>query len=202
MSGIFKAYDVRGIYPSELDESTARAIGRAFRVALTNEDLEREPTVVVGHDMRSHSEPLHASLLEGLVESGLDAIDIGLVTTPMNYFAVGHLEAAGGIQVTASHNPQEYNGFKFSRSDARPVSGDHGIPAIEERVRAGDFPRTGRGGTLERGDIMPDYRDHLLRFLQPIPESRPLKVVVDAANGMGCISLRSEQMPFGRRLRR
>lgn len=187
MSGIFKAYDVRGIYPGELDESTARAIGRAFRAALTKEDLARGSTVVVGHDMRSHSEPLHASLLEGLVESGLDAIDIGLVTTPMNYFAVGHLEAAGGIQVTASHNPQEYNGFKFSRSNARPVSGDHGIPAIEACVRTGDFPHADRRGTLEPGDIMPAYREHLLRFLQPYPETPPLKVVVDAANGMGCI---------------
>ena len=115
MSGIFKAYDVRGTYPDQLDETTAHDIGLAFHNALDDSDLTHGSKVVVGHDMRSHSVPLHEALLDGLSESGLDAVDIGLVTTPMNYFAVGHLGAAGGIQVTASHNPRQYNGFKFSR---------------------------------------------------------------------------------------
>ena len=87
--------------------------------------------MVVSRDMRPSSEPLAAALIEGLRETGLDVLDIGLATTPMNYFAIGHLHAAGGIQVTASHNPAEYNGLKFSKRDARPVSGDHGIPLLE-----------------------------------------------------------------------
>ena len=130
MGGIFKAYDVRGIYPDQLDEDMAYKIGLAFQHVLAGEDVAGRP-VVVSRDMRSHSVPLSEALIRGLREGGLDVLDIGLATTPMNYFAVGHLEAAGGVQVTASHNPARYNGLKFSLSDARPVSGDHGIPLLE-----------------------------------------------------------------------
>ena len=134
MGGIFKAYDVRGLYPEQLNEKVARDVGLAFRYLLDEEDRTHGDTVVVSRDMRVHSEPLCEALIEGLTSGGLDVIDIGLATTPMNYFAVGHLKAAGGIQVTASHNPADYNGLKFSRSEARPVSGDHGIPLLEARV--------------------------------------------------------------------
>jgi phosphomannomutase len=107
----------------------------------------------------------------------------------MNYFAVGHLGAAGGVQVTASHNPARYNGFKFSRREARPVSGDHGIPLIEARVAAGDLPEAARRGTVERGEIFAPYRRHVLSFLRGAggDSVRRLKVVVDVANGMGTI---------------
>jgi len=187
MSGIFKAYDVRGTYPDQLDESTAYAIGLAFRVVLDASDLEPGGPIVVGHDMRSHSVPLHAALIDGLLDSGLDVLDIGLVTTPMNYFAVGHHEAAGGIQVTASHNPSQYNGFKFSRRDARPVSGDGGIPLLEERVSKDDSRPAAVRGELHSGSIEEAYSSHLLSFLEPHAQARPLKMVVDAANGMGCV---------------
>ena len=187
MAGIFKAYDVRGLYPEELDEAKAEAIGRSFPQVLDPADLERNRTVVVGRDMRPHGVSLCEALIEGLIASGMDVLDIGLATTPMNYYAVGHLEAAGGVQVTASHNPPKYNGFKFSLGDARPVSGDGGIPEIERLAADGGPPSTGRG-TLGKGEIMTAYREHLLSFLaEPPAGSRRLKIAVDAANGMGCI---------------
>ena len=138
MAGIFKAYDVRGIVPTQLNEEIARKIGLAFQHVLDAEDRAQ----------RQHGggEPRHAlaqrgarssALIEGLTDAGLDVLDIGLATTPMNYFAIGHLKAAGGVQVTASHNPAQYNGFKFSRHGARPVSGDHGIALMEEKVAGG-----------------------------------------------------------------
>ena len=127
MAGIFKAYDVRGTYPDQIDEEIVRKIGRSFALLLDQQTTTDSRKVVVGHDMRSHSAPLCEALLDGLHTSGIDTIEIGLTTTPMNYFAVGKLQAAGGIQVTASHNPAKYNGLKFSLHEARPVSGDDGI---------------------------------------------------------------------------
>jgi phosphomannomutase len=186
MAGIFKAYDVRGIYPTQIDEDMARRIGRAFQWVLDAEDRARGNTVVVSRDMRSHSEGLEQALIQGLTEAGLDVLDIGLATTPMNYFAVGHLKAAGGVQVTASHNPAEYNGFKFSRHDARPVSGDHGIPLLEEKVEKGDLPQSDRPGTVRTGHVFYDYQNHVLAFLRN-GKSKRLRVVVDAANGMGSL---------------
>jgi phosphomannomutase len=186
MAGIFKAYDVRGIYPSEINEAKARQIGLAFQHVLDETDRDGSNTVVVGRDMRSHSEPLERALIDGLTAAGLDVLEIGLATTPMTYFAVGHTGAAGGVQVTASHNPSRYNGLKFSRRGARPVSGDHGIALMEEKVAAGDLPEAGRRGTVERGDITEAYRRHVLGHLAD-PPGAPLKVVADAANGMGTL---------------
>jgi phosphomannomutase len=184
MAGIFKAYDVRGTYPEQIDEAMAGKIGQAFLHLLTEDP---GGPVVVSRDMRSHSVPLCEALIDGLRTAGLDVIDIGLATTPMNYFAVGHLGAAGGIQVTASHNPARYNGFKFSLREARPVSGDHGIPLLEEKVASGDLPTAARRGGLEQGEIFDDYRRHVMSFVERPDEARRLKVVVDAANGMGSI---------------
>ena len=185
MAGIFKAYDVRVTYPDQIDETTARKIGQAF-AHLVADDEEGGP-IVVSRDMRSHSVPLCEALVDGLSTAGLNVIDIGLATTPMNYFAVGHLEAAGGIQVTASHNPARYNGLKFSLREARPVSGDHGIPLLEEKVASGDLPVNEHRGRVERGDVFDDYRRHILFYLERPDSARPLKVVFDAANGMGGI---------------
>jgi len=187
MSGIFKAYDVRGIVPTELDEGIARQIGLAFQHVLDAEDRALGNTVVVSRDMRSHSEGLSQALIEGLTAAGLDVLDIGLATTPMSYFAVGFTKAAGGVQVTASHNPAEYNGFKFSRHGARPVSGDHGIPLMEEKVKSGDLPRAGRPGKVSHGNVFEDYRRHIQSFLRDPGHSKRLRVVVDAANGMGTL---------------
>jgi phosphomannomutase len=188
VGGIFKAYDVRGVYPTEIDEAKAKAIGLAFPVVLDSSDLDGGKTIVVGRDMRPSSVPLERALVEGLLEAGLDVVRVGLVTTPMSYFAVGHLGAAGGVQVTASHNPPRYNGFKFSRRDARPVSGDRGIPELERSVASGVATRAAAPGRASDTDVMPAYREHVLRFLRPAPAgAKRRKVVVDAANGMGCL---------------
>ncbi len=187
MAGIFKAYDVRGVYPGEIDEAGARSIGLAFQHLLDATDRARSDAVVVGRDMRVHSVPLQAALVEGLLASGLDVIDIGLATTPMNYFAVGHLGAAGGIQVTASHNPERYNGFKLSRHEARPVSGSSGIPRLERAVAEGDLPAAARPGRRTEAEIFSAYGEHVLSHLDRREGGRPLRVVADAGNGMGTI---------------
>jgi phosphomannomutase len=184
MAGIFKAYDVRGTYPDQLNEAIAKKIGLAFHNVLDADDRAHGNTVVVSRDMRSHSLPLQQAVISGLRQSGLDVVDIGLASTPMNYFAVGSLGAAGGIQVTASHNPAKYNGCKFSKSDAQPVSGDHGIPLIESKVTSGDLPTAAEPGSLAERDVFAAYADKLLSFLAP---GRRLKVVIDVANGMGAI---------------
>ena len=187
MAGIFKAYDIRGIYPDDLNEDIARKVGMAFPAVLDQEILSENPTVVVGRDMRSHGEPLAEALIEGLLTSGLDVVDIGLTTTPMNYFAVGNLRAAGGIQVTASHNPARYNGLKMSRHGARPVSGDHGIPLLEAKVATEDFKPADRHGILSQHDVFEDYGSHILKHLEQPKTKGDLTIVIDAANGMGSI---------------
>ncbi len=188
MAGIFKAYDVRGIYPTEIDETVAEKIGLAFRVVLDDlESPDEKATVVVSRDMRAHGEPLAKALIGGLRRAGLDVVDIGLATTPMNYFAIGHLEADGGIQVTASHNPAQYNGFKLSRREARPVSGTQGIPALEAKVTSGDLPEAETPGELRHADVFAAYRDNVLAHLRRPEGARRLRVVVDAANGMGSL---------------
>jgi phosphomannomutase len=187
MAGIFKAYDVRGIYPDQLDEIVAYQVGLAFRQVLDESDLAGSRQVVISRDMRSHSDPLHEAVIRGVRESGLDVIDIGLATTPMNYFAVGHLGTAGGIQVTASHNPARYNGLKFSRRGARPVSGDQGIPLLERIVASGEFKRGERPGSLTEMSVREAYESHILSFLDTGTGMRRLKIAVDASNGMGVL---------------
>lgn len=186
MAGIFKAYDVRGIVPTQLNEEIAYKIGLAFQFVLDAEDRACGNTVVVSRDMREHSPGIEKALTQGLTDAGLDVIDIGLATTPMNYFAISHLKAAGGVQVTASHNPAQYNGLKFSRHGALPVSGDGGIKVMEQKVTAGDLPKAERPGTVSTADIYADYQRHILSFLRH-PGKRRLKVAADAANGMGTI---------------
>ncbi len=190
MAGIFKAYDVRGLYPQEIDETIARQIGQAFRAVLDADDIAHGGhRVVVSRDMRPSSLPLTEALIDGLTTAGLDVVDIGLATTPMNYFAIGHLGVAGGVQVTASHNPAAYNGLKFSKHEARPVSGDHGIVLMERLVAAGDLPRAGRSGSVSTADVFADYRRHVRSFLRRPADAKPLRVVIDAANGMATIDL-------------
>ena len=190
MAGIYKAYDIRGIYPSEIDETIARRVGQAFRAVLDAEDFAHGgDKVVVSRDMRPSSGPLAAALIEGLTAAGLDVLDIGLSTTSMNYYAIGRLGAAGGVQVTASHNPAQYNGLKFSRHEARPVSGDHGIPLLERTVASGELPTSPRHGTVLAADVFADYRRHVRSFLRRPADARQLRVVVDAANGMATMDL-------------
>ncbi len=193
MAGIFKAYDVRGLYPGQLNEELARRIGMAFErlIALEGDQGAALPrAVVVSRDMRDHSAPLSAALSEGLTAAGLDVIDIGLATTPMNYFATGHLGTAGGIQVTASHNAAAYNGLKFSLAGAVPVSGDHGIPIIERHALGEEPAPAATPGRVEARSIEAEYAEHVLSFLDRSFEAGnapKLRLAADAANGMGTI---------------
>ena len=185
MGGVFKAYDVRGVYPSEIDENLSYAIGYHFREILDADDMARGGQVVVSHDMRDSSPRLAASLCDGLRTAGLGVVHIGLATTPMNYFATGFLAASAGIQVTASHNPAKYNGLKFSRRDAIPVSSETGIGLLETLVRERTVPSAAPCAPIAHRDIRAAYREHVLSFLRQ-REPR-LRVAVDVANGMATI---------------
>lgn len=180
MAGIFKAYDIRGVYGDTLTDETAHAIGRAFATFLGGK------TVVVGRDMRPHSVPIFDALARGLTRQGVDVIDIGLCSTPMSYFANGRLGADGSLMITASHNPGEWNGFKLCREDAIPISGDTGIADLERIVHDGAFaPEADRPGTVtQRPDLCEAYIGHIRSFADL---RRPLRTVIDYANGMGDI---------------
>jgi phosphomannomutase len=176
---VFKAYDVRGIYPEELDEEGAYAIGRAYVE-------EFEPRrIAVGHDMRLSSPVMTEAVMRGAAESGADVIDLGLVGTEMVYFAVGELGLDGGIAVTASHNPKEYTGMKIVRRGALPVGGDSGLLDIRARAisDAGARHETGPVGTITQEDIWPAFVERVLSFID-VSALKPLRVVIDAANGM------------------
>jgi phosphomannomutase len=180
---IFKAYDVRGIYPDELDEAGAYAIGRAYVD-------EFEPrAIAVGRDMRLSSPSMAEAAMRGAAEAGADVLDIGMVGTEMVYFAVADLELAGGIMVTASHNPKEYTGMKIVRRGALPVGGDSGLLEIRTRATAiDDVPRGQTPGHVRQEDIWPRWVDAVLSFID-VEAVKPLRVVIDAANGMGGVML-------------
>ncbi len=186
MAGIFKAYDIRGTYPDQLDETTAFHVGYYFKDLLEDEDLALGPVVVVSRDMRSHSVPLAQAVKNGLRARGVAVIDIGIADTPQNYFATGHLGASGGIQITASHNPAVYNGFKMSRRDAIPVSYETGIDRLEQLILATDVATDlGPEAGEEVRDVFADYTEHILAEL--ISSEPRLKLAADAANGMGTL---------------
>ena len=138
-SNIFRAYDIRGAYPAEINEETVYNIGRALIKLLKKTSKKEKLTVSVGRDCRSSSPSLFASLTKGIKDQGADVIDIGMVTTPMLYFSVIHLDLDGGVEITASHNSGEQNGLKLVREAARPISGTSGIKEIREYALADDF---------------------------------------------------------------
>jgi phosphomannomutase len=178
---VFKAYDVRGIYPSELDEEGAYAIGRAFV------EHFRPERIAVGHDMRVSSPAMAAATIRGAVDAGAHVHDLGLVATETLYFAVGHLDLDGGIEVTASHNPKEYTGIKIVRGGALPVGGDSGLLEIRDRALQG-FGDPSGAGRVEQVDIWPAFVERVLSFVD-VDGIAPLKVVIDAANGMAGVML-------------
>jgi len=178
MAGIFKAYDVRGTVPDQIDESVAERIGRATATYL------HAKRMVVGRDMRASGVGLSRALIRGITSTGCDVTDVGVVSTPMQYFSCGHLGGDGGVQVTASHNPAAYNGFKISGKDVVPVGGDSGLADIEKDVRAGIAAPAGvRPGRVESADVKAAYAEKLLGLIRP--GKRRLKVAVDCGNGMG-----------------
>jgi phosphomannomutase len=177
-SGVFKAYDVRGIYPSEIDEDGARAIGRAYVEQFSPK------RIAVGRDTRLSSPSMAAALIEGATQAGADVVDIGLVGTEMVYFAVGSLGLDGGVMVTASHNPKNYTGLKIVREGSMPVGGDSGLLDVAQKAMSRGQPlRDCPSGTVEEADIWPAYVDRVLSLVD-VSQIRPLKVVIDAANGM------------------
>jgi phosphomannomutase len=175
---VFKAYDVRGVYPGELDEAGALAIGRAYVE-------EFEPRrVAVGRDVRLSSPAMAEAVMRGASEAGADVLDLGLVGTEMVYFAVGDLKLDGGVMVTASHNPKQYTGMKIVRAGALPVGGDSGLLDVGSRAMAPpDETRGQTPGHVESYDVWPAYVDRVLSFVD-VSAIQPLKIVVDAANGM------------------
>jgi phosphomannomutase len=177
LSAVFKAYDIRGVVPDQLDDELARAVGAAF-VQVTD---AAGTGVVVGHDMRPSSPGMAQAFADGATSAGADVTMIGLASTDELYFASGHLGIPGAM-FTASHNPAQYNGIKLCRAHAVPVGLDTGLGEIRELVQAGDTPSAARTGSVGEADVLDDYAAHLLS-LAPV-EGRRLKVVVDAGNGM------------------
>ncbi len=177
LDDIFKAYDVRGIYPDELDESVARRIGNAF-VAFTG-----SARVLVGRDARPSSEPLVAAFTEGALTAGADVVDLGLASTDLCYFAAGTLEAPAAM-FTASHNPAEYNGVKLCRAGALPIGQDTGLAEIKAMVAGGLLERAEDPGRAEARDLLPAFVAHVHSFVD-LDALRPLRVVADTANGVG-----------------
>jgi phosphomannomutase len=174
---VFKAYDVRGLYPAELDEDGAYAIGRAYV-----EQFESQ-RIAIGRDMRTMSPEMARAAIEGAADGGAEVLDVGMVGTEMLYYAVGALGLDGGIAVTASHNPKEYTGMKIVRGGALPVGGESGLFDVRDRALAGLGPPQ-RRGAVSKEDIWPGFVAKVLSLVD-LPTLRPLRVVIDAANGMG-----------------
>lgn len=187
-SSIFKAYDIRGIYPDQLDEEAAWKIGHATAKFLRSllRGFERgqanAQSLCVGHDMRTHSPALKNALIEGMNATGANVIDVGMIDTPQMYFAINHLGTCGGVQITASHNGPAYNGFKISGIGAKPVGADTGLNEIRHISTALLHTRGKPEGAIEHCDITAEYKKHVLKFLNT--NIKPLKVVIDASNGM------------------
>ena len=175
---IFKAYDVRGKVGSELTPDVSRKIGRAF-----GDWLPEPGAVAVGRDMRPDSRELAKALIEGLRGQGRDVWDIGEVTSDMIYFAVGRHKLAGGVMITASHNPGADNGIKFCREDAKPVGEESGLFEVRDLALGGNFTAAAKEGGLIQKDVIEDWVTHVLSFIDPA-KLRPLKIAVDAGNGM------------------
>ncbi|MBP1604658.1 MAG: algC [Acidobacteria bacterium] len=176
--GIFKAYDIRGIYPTEINEDVARLAGRAFVAYLGAR------RIAVSRDMRLSSPSVAAAFIDGAREQGADVVDYGMLGTDMMYFAVCRDGLDGGAQITASHNPKEYNGMKLVRREAFPLSGDAGISDMREMILGDSIPApSGRRGSLRQADVTADYVERMLSFID-VSAIRPFRTVLDAGSGM------------------
>ena len=176
---IFKAYDVRGIYPSEVNEDAARAIGAAFVVYL------QAKRIGVSRDMRLSSPTMAEAFIDGATAQGADVVDYGMMATDMMYFAVATDGLDGGVQITASHNPGKYNGLKMVRKDAWPLSGEEGLAEIRDMIAAGTVPpAAARRGTVTTKNVLDAYVNHVMSFID-VSVIKPFNVVLDAGSGMG-----------------
>jgi phosphomannomutase len=187
----FKAYDVRGRVPEELDEDIAYRIGRGYATFV------KPRTVAVGRDIRLSSPGIMTAVVKGLTDSGVDVLDIGVGGTELSYFATFSRKLDGGIMVTASHNPPNYNGMKFVREESRPISADTGLLDIKALAERNEFPAPARQGSVRKVDILPDYIKHLLSYVDS-KSLAPLKIVVNAGNGGAgpIIDLLEPHLPF------
>jgi len=177
-SSMFKAYDIRGIYPDELNEDVIYQIGRAFV------EFVKPENVVIGYDIRLSSPSLFVALSQGIMDMGVDVITLGEVSTDMVYFANAWLECDSGIMLTASHNPPQYNGMKMVREQSIPISGDTGIYEIRDLTIKQEFTSSDKKGTLISRDIYDEYVKHVRSFINP-EVLKPYKIVADAGNGIG-----------------
>ncbi len=177
LDSIFKAYDIRGVVPDELDADVARAVGAAFA------RFTGAPRVLVGRDMRPSGVELTAAFADGATSQGVDVVDLGLISTDLAYYAAGSLDAPAAM-FTASHNPARYNGIKLCLAGAKPVGQDTGLAEIKALVEAGDFPVADAVGKVSELDLLEKFAAHVRSFVD-VHSLRPLKVVADTANGMG-----------------
>jgi len=173
----FKAYDIRGELGIELDDDIAYRIGRAYGEYL------KPKSIVVGGDVRLTSESLKSSLSKGLMDAGVDVIDIGVAGTEEVYFATFHLGVDGGIEVTASHNPMNYNGMKLVRANAQPISGDTGLNDIKFLAEKNNFSEVSKSGTLSKLSLLNEYIDHLMEYVNISNFTKPMKLVINSGNG-------------------
>jgi len=187
----FKAYDVRGRIPDELDEEVAYRIARAYA------EFIRPRRVTVGRDIRLSSDSLTEAVIRGLTDSGVDVVDIGVGGTEMVYFATFHKQLDGGIMVTASHNPPDYNGMKFIKEESKPISADTGLQEIRALAEANTFTTPEKKGAVTTLDIRDDYIQHLLSYVNG-DNLEPLKIVVNAGNGGAgpIVDLLESHLPF------
>ena len=207
MKGVncFKAYDVRGRVPEDLDEDIAWRIGRAYAAHVVPETIatggdvrpSSPATVALGRDVRLSSPELAAALTRGLTDSGIDVVDVGICGTELVYFATFHGGLDGGIMVTASHNPRDHNGMKMVRTGARPISADTGLQDIRRIAESGEFPEAPRQGSVDRRDVTGEYIDHLLGYVDA-DALKPLRIVVNAGNGCAgpFVDLLEPHLPF------
>ncbi len=185
---IFKAYDIRGIYPTELNEDTAYAIARAYAELLQSENPGGKLQIVLAHDMRLSADVLTEASRKGLLDGGANVVFIGLASTPTFYFAIAYYGYDGGFMVSASHNPKDYNGFKMTRGRALPLSRDTGIAQLEQMVAKKKFAKTTKGSLTERKGVLQYQVQHDLAYAD-LKKIKPFKIVADAANAMGALYL-------------
>lgn len=172
----FKAYDIRGKLGTELNEDIAYKIGRAYG------QIYQPKKIVIGCDIRLSSEALKQATIRGLNDAGVNVLDLGMTGTEEVYFGAFHLDVQGGIEVTASHNPMDYNGMKLVRENARPISADTGLKDIQALAESGKFIDAAHKGTTEKYNVLPEFIEHLITYIDPA-KIRPLKLVVNAGNG-------------------
>jgi phosphomannomutase len=183
---IFKSYDVRGVYPSELSDEVAYAIGRCFVPLLRSRDTETNAPlrVVVGRDMRRTGEDLCVAFARGATQAGAGVVDIGMVSTDALYFAFGKLDLDGGVMITASHNPAQYNGMKFTGPQAQAISLDTGLATIRDQLLSRELPpKSATTGDISNRNVLDDFAQHCLSFVDR-HKMKPLRIAVDAGNGM------------------